>query len=217
MIKGKNLIEFVAKDGKAEYSLTFFTQNVNLFTVDYVCSTYTNVMFITATRIDLETDENGEPYKMMDYTVIFNGLPTPKNLLRVCDKDVEAAKKIIEVLKRKDVFELAAEYWNFDKEEWEDELDDVLLHYKERVSGIKCTPNVYTAQGLMDVYSKEGYDFKVGVKKYLNGDYSNNGSSVELYTIDSIWNPKFYITIKSKDGGVISDSEIKSHVEILYK
>lgn len=134
MIKGKNLIEFVAKDGKAEYSLTFFTQNVNLFTVDYVCSTHTNVMFITATRIDLETDENGEPYKMMDYTVIFNGLPTPKNLLRVCEKDIEAAKKIIEVLKRKDVFELAAEYWNFDKEEWEDELDDVLFHYKERVS-----------------------------------------------------------------------------------
>ena len=217
MIKGKNLIEFVAKDGKTEYSLTFFTQNVNLFTVDYVCSTYTNVMFITATRIDLETDENGEPYKMMDYTVIFNGLPTPKNLLKVCEKDVEAANKIIEVLKRKDVFELAAEYWNFDKEEWEDELDDVLFHYKESVSGIKCTPNVDTVQGLMDVYSKKGYGFKVGVKKYLNGDYSNNGSAVELYTIDSNWNPKFYITIKSKDGEVISDSEIKSHVEILYK
>lgn len=217
MVKGKNLIEFVAKDGKAEYSLTFFTQNVNLFTVDYVCTTHTNVMFITATRIDLETDENGEPYKMMDYTVIFNGLPTKKNLLKVCEKDVEAAKKIIEVLKRKDVFELAAEYWNFDKEEWEDELDDVLLHYKESVSDIKCTPNVDTVQGLMDVYSKKGYDFKVGVKKYLNGDYSNNGSAVELYTIDSNWNPKFYITIQSKDGGVISDSEIKSHVEILYE
>ena len=217
MIKGKNLIEFVAKDGKAEYSLTFFTKNVNLFTVDYVCTTHTNVMFITATRIDLETDENGEPYKMMDYTVIFNGLPTKKNLLKVCEKDVEAAKKIIEVLKRKDVFELAAEYWNFDKEEWEDELDDVLLHYKESVSDIKCTPNVDTVQGLMDVYRKKGYDFKVGVKKYLNGDYSNNGSAVELYTIDSNWNPKFYITIQSKDGGVINDSEIKSHVEILYE
>ena len=217
MIKGKNLIEFVAKDGKAEYSLTFFTQNVNLFTVDYVCSTHTNVMFITATRIDLETDENGEPYKMMDYTVIFNGLPTKKNFLKLCEKDVEAAKKIIEVLKRKDVFELAAKYWNFDKEEWEDELDDVLFHYKESVSDIKCTPNVDTVQGLMDVYSKKGYDFKVGVKKYLNGDYSNNGSAVELYTIYSDWNPKLYITIQNKDGGVISDSEIKSHVEILYK
>lgn len=217
MIKGKNLIEFVAKDGKAEYCITFFTQNVNLFTVDYVCSTYTNVMFITATRVDLETDENGELYKIMDYTTIFNGLPTPKNLLRVCEKDVDAAKKIIEVLKRKDVFELAAEYWNFDKEEWEDELDDVLFHYKERVSDIKCTQNVDTVQGLMDVYSKKGYDFKVGVKKYLNGDYSNNGSAVELYKIDSDWNPKFFITIQSKDGKVISDSEIKSHVEILYE
>ena len=134
MIKGKNLIEFVTKDGKAEYSITFFTQNVNLFTVDYVCTTETNVMFITATRVDLETDENGEPYKIMDYTVIFNGLPTPKNLLRVCEKDVEAAKKIIEVLKRKDAVKYAIKYWNFDKEEWEDELDDVLFQYKERVS-----------------------------------------------------------------------------------
>ena len=213
----KNLIEFVAKDGKAEYSLNLFTHRVNLFTLDYVCTTHTNVMFITATKIDLETDENGEPYKMMDYTVIFNGLPTPKNLLRVCEKDVEAAKKIIEVLKREDVFELTAEYWNFDKEEWEDELDDVLFHYKESVSDIKCTPNVDTVKGLMDVYSKKGYNFKVGAKKYLNGDYSNNGSAVELYTIDSDWKPKFYITIHSKDGGVISDSEIKSHIEIFYE
>ena len=174
-------------------------------------------MFITATRIDLETDKNGEPYKMMDYTTIFNGLPTPKNLLKVCEDDTDSAKSIIEVLKREDVFKFAAKYWNFGKEEWEDELDDVLFHYKERVSDIKCTPNVDTVQGLMDVYSKKGYDFKVGVKKYLNGDYSNNGSAVELYTIDSDWNPKFYITIQSKDGEVISDSEIKSHVEILYE
>lgn len=88
---------------------------------------------------------------------------------------------------------------------------------KESVSEIKCKPNVDTVQGLMDVYSKKGYDFKVGAKKYLNGDYSNNGSAVELYTIDSDWNPKFFITIQSKDGGVISDSEIKSHIEIFYK
>ena len=130
----KNLIEFVAKDGKAEYSINLFMHNVNLFTVGYVCTTQTNVMFITATRIDLETDENGEPYKMMDYTTIFNGLPTPKNLLKVCEKDVEAAKEIIEVLKREDVFEFAAEYWNFDKEEWEDELDDSLALYLEKVN-----------------------------------------------------------------------------------
>ena len=202
--------EFVAKNDKAEFS-------INLFTLDEVGITNSNVMFITATRIDLETDENGEPYKMMDYTTIFNGLPTPKNLLKVCEDDTDSAKSIIEVLKREDVFKFAAEYWNFDKEEWEDELDDVLFRYKNRVSDIKCTQNVYTVQGLMDVYSKKGYDFKVGVKKYLNGDYSNNGSAVELYKIDSDWNPKFFITIQSKNGEVISDSEIKSHVEILYK
>lgn len=191
----KNLISYF--NGEIEYSLNLHvikTQRKN------------NVMFITATKVD-----NG-----MDYTVIYNGLPTPKNLLKVCEKDVEAAQFIIKTLKE-DALSYAKRYWNFDKEEWEDELDDVLFHYKESVSDIKCTPNVYTEQGLMDVYSKKGYDFKVGVKKYLNGDYSNNGSAVELYKMDSIWNPKFYITIQSKDGGVISDSEIKSHVEILYK
>lgn len=134
MVKFKNLIEFVTEDGKAEYSLDLCTHSVNLYTVDYVSTTSTDVMFITATKIDLETDENGEPYKTMDYTTIFNGLPTPKNLLRVCEKDVEAAKKIIEVLKRKDVYELAAEYWNFDKDEWEDELDNSLAHYMEKVN-----------------------------------------------------------------------------------
>ena len=206
----KRNYEFVAKNDKAVFS-------INLFILGGVGITKSNVMFITATRIDLETDENGEPYKMMDYTTIFNGLPTPKNLLKVCEDDTDSAKRIIEVLKGEDVFKFAAEYWNFDKEEWEDEHDDVLFHYKERVSDIKCTQNVDTVQGLMDVYSKKGYDFKVGVKKYLNGDYSNNGSAVELYKIDSDWNPKFFITIQSKDGEVISDSEIKSHVEILYK
>ena len=191
----KNLISYF--NGEVEYSLNLHvikTQRKN------------NVMFITATKVD-----NG-----MDYTVIINGLPTKNNLLKVCEKDVEAARFIIKTLKE-DALSYAKRYWNFDKEEWEDELDDVLFHYKESVSDIKCTPNVDTIQGLMDVYSKKGYDFKVGAKKYLNGDYSNNGSSVELYTIDSDWNPKFYITIQSKDGGVISDSEIKSHVEILYK
>ena len=191
----KNLISYF--NGEVEYSLNLHvikTQRKN------------NVMFITATKVD-----NG-----MDYTVIFNGLPTPKNLLKVCEKDVEAARFIIKTLKE-DALSYAKRYWNFDKEEWEDELDDVLFHYKESVSDIKCTPNVDTVQGLMDVYSKKGYNFKVGAKKYLNGDYSNNGSAVELYTIDSDWNPKFFITIQSKNGEVISDSEIKSHVEILYK
>lgn len=122
-----NLIEFVAKNGKAEY-------NLNLFTLDEVGTTNTNVMFITATRIDLERDENGEPYKMMDYTTIFNGLPTPKNLLRVCEDDTDSANEIIEVLKGEDVFELAAEYWNFDKDEWEDELDNSFNAYLEKIN-----------------------------------------------------------------------------------
>ena len=191
----KNLISYF--NGEVEYSVNLHlikTQRKN------------KVMFITATKVD-----NG-----MDYTVIFNGLPTPKNLVKVCEKDVEAAQFIIKTLKE-DAVKYAIKYWNFDKDEWETNLDDVLFHYKESVSEIKCTPNVDTVQGLMDVYSKKGYDFKVGAKKYLNGDYSNNGSAVELYTIDSDWNPKFYITIQSKDGGVISDSEIKSHIEIFYK
>ena len=119
MIFKKNY-EFVAKNDKAEFSIK-------------LCITNSNVMFITATRIYLETDENGEPYKIMDYTTIFNGLPTPKNLLKVCEDDTDSAKRIIEVLKREDVFKFAAEYWNFAKEEWEDELDDVLFHYKEKV------------------------------------------------------------------------------------
>ena len=191
----KNLISYF--NGEVEYSVNLHiikTQRKN------------KVMFITATKVD-----NG-----MDYTVIFNGLPTPKNLVKVCEKDVEAAQFIIKTLKE-DAVKYAIKYWNFDKDEWETNLDDVLFHYKESVSEIKCTPNVDTVQGLMDVYSKKGYDFKVGAKKYLNGDYSNNGSAVELYTIDSDWNPKFYITIHSKDGGVISDSEIKSHIEIFYE
>lgn len=191
----KNLISYF--NGEVEYSV-----NLHLIKTERK----NNVMFITVTKVD-----DG-----MDYTVIFNGLPTPKNLLKVCEKDVEAAQFIIKTLKE-DALSYAKRYWNFDKDEWEDNLDDVLFHYKESVGEIKCTPNVDTVQGLMDVYSKKGYDFKVGAKKYLNGDYSNNGSAVELYTIDSDWNPKFYITIQSKDGGVISDSEIKSHIEIFYK
>ena len=119
--------EFVAKNDKAEFS-------INLFTIDEVGITKSNVMFITVTRIDLETDENGEPYKMMDYTTIFNGLPTPKNLLKVCEDDTDSAKRIIEVLKREDVFKFAAEYWNFDIDEWEDELDNSLAHYLEKVN-----------------------------------------------------------------------------------
>jgi len=109
----KNLISYF--NGEVEYSVNLHvikTQRKN------------NVMFITVTKVD-----NG-----MDYTVIFNGLPTPKNLLKVCEDDTDSAKRIIEVLKGEDVFKFAAEYWNFDKEEWEDELDNSLAHYLEKVN-----------------------------------------------------------------------------------
>lgn len=77
--------------------------------------------------------------------------------------------------------------------------------------------NVDTVEGLMDVYHKKGSDLSVGAKKYLNGDYSNNGTEVELYTIGSDWKPKFFIRISSKDGEEITDDVIKSHVEIFYE
>jgi glutaredoxin len=68
----------------------------------------------------------------------------------------------------------------------------------------------------MDVYTKKGCDVKVGAKKYLNGDYSKNGSEIELYTIDEGCDPEFYIRISSKDGSEITDDIIKSHVQIFY-
>lgn len=81
---------------------------------------------------------------------------------------------------------------------------------------IVVKPTVDTVNGLMDVYSKKGNDISVGVKKYLNGDYSNNGNEVEFYTIGSDWNPEFYIRISSKNGEEITDDVIMSHVEIFY-
>jgi len=109
----KNLISYF--NGEVEYS-------VNLHLIN--TQRKNKVMFITVTKVD-----NG-----MDYTVIFNGLPTPKNLQKVCEKDVEAAKFIIKTLKEEDVYELAAEYWNFEKSEWEDNLDDTLELYLEKVN-----------------------------------------------------------------------------------
>ena len=81
---------------------------------------------------------------------------------------------------------------------------------------IVVKPTVDTVNGLMDVYSKKGNDISVGVKKYLNGDYSNNGNEVEFYTIGSDWNPEFFIRISSKNGEEITDDVIMSHVEIFY-
>ena len=108
----KNLISYY--NGEVEYSVNLHvikTQRKN------------KVMFITVTKVDTSSD----------YTVIFNGLPTPKNLAKVCEQDVEAARFIIKSLKE-DALSYVQKYWNFDKDEWEDELDDVLFHYIERVS-----------------------------------------------------------------------------------
>ena len=108
----KNLISYF--NGEVEYSVNLHvikTQRKN------------NVMFITVTKVD-----NG-----MDYTVIFNGLPTPKNLLKVCEQDAEAARFIIKTLKE-DALSYAKRYWNFDKSEWEDELDNSLEHYMEKLN-----------------------------------------------------------------------------------
>jgi hypothetical protein len=82
--------------------------------------------------------------------------------------------------------------------------------------GIEVISNVDTVAGLMDVYTKKGCDVKVGAKKYFNGDYSKNGSKIELYTIDSDWYLKFFTKISSKDGSEITDDIIKSHVQIFY-
>lgn len=190
----KNLINFI---GVAEYSVNLHTMKMGLSGEE--------VMFITVTTL-----MDGS-----DYTVVLNGLPMPKQLNKMCGKDVDAAKLIIKTLKD-DVVKYAIKYWNFDKDEWTDNLDKVLEQYEESVGNIVVNSNVDTVEGLMDVYTKKGCDVKVGAKKYLNGDYSKNGSEIELYTIDEGCDPEFYIRISSKDGSEITDDIIKSHVKIFY-
>lgn len=190
----KNLINFI---GVAEYSVNLHTMKMGLSGEE--------VMYITVTTL-----MDGS-----DYTVVLNGLPMPKQLNKMCGKDVDAAKLIIKTLKE-DAVKYAIKYWNFDKDEWTSNLDKVLEQYEESVGNIVVNSNVDTVEGLMDVYTKKGCDVKVGAKKYLNGDYSKNGSEIELYTIDDDWNPKFYIRISSKDGSEITDDIIKSHVKIFY-
>lgn len=99
------------------------------------------------------------------------------------------------------------------QEDW-DEYDGEFGYYCQCYfdRDFVVSPNVDTDEGLMDIYHKEGYDFSVGVKKYLN-----NGKKVEFYTIDSDWKPKFFIGVSSKDGSVITDDIIKSHVEIFFE
>ena len=110
----KNLISYY--NGEDEYS-------VNLHVIK--TQRKTKVMFITVTKVD-----NG-----MDYTVIFNGLPTVKDLQNACQRDEEAAKFIIKALKEEDVKEYAKKYWNFiDEDEWEDNLDNSLALYIEKLN-----------------------------------------------------------------------------------
>lgn len=103
------------------------------------------------------------------------------------------------------------------QEDW-DEYDGEFGYYCECYfeDEIVVQSDVDTTEGLMDVYYKKGSDVSVGVKKYLNGDYSNNGNEVEFYTIGSDWNPEFYIRISSKGGEEITDEVIKSHIKIFY-
>ena len=105
----KNLINFM---GVAEYSVNLHTMKMGLSGEE--------VMFITVTTL-----MDGS-----DYTVVLNGMPMPKQLKKICGKDVEAAKLIIKTLKE-DVVKYAIKYWNFDKDEWEMNLDLVLKQYKE--------------------------------------------------------------------------------------
>ena len=59
------------------------------------------------------------------------------------------------------------------------------------------------------VYSKEGFDFSVGVRQ-------TSPSSVDFFTIDDGEEPKYFITITDKNGGDITDDVILSHVEIFF-
>ena len=103
----KNLISY---NGNAEYSVDLHLQEMRF--------SREKVMFITVTTL----------MDGMDYTVVFNGLPMPKQLNKACGRDKEAAQFIIKTLKE-DVVKYAIKYWNFDKEEWENELEKSFNHY----------------------------------------------------------------------------------------
>lgn len=105
----KNLISFL---GAAEYSVDLHLMKMGLSGEE--------VMFITVTTL----------LDGSDYTVVLNGLPMPKQLNKMCGKDAEAAKLIIKTLKD-DVVKYAIKYWNFDKDEWTSNLDNVLETYLE--------------------------------------------------------------------------------------
>jgi hypothetical protein len=105
----KNLMSYLSS---AEYSVDLHLMKMGLSGEE--------VMFITVTTL-----MDGS-----DYTVIFNGLPLPKYIKKACGKDAEAAKFIIKTLKD-DAAKYAIKYWNFDKDEWASNLDNVLKTYLE--------------------------------------------------------------------------------------
>ena len=111
-----NIDNFLATNSNKEFSIDIHFKTMG--------QSDTEVMYITITAVELDTEQ--------DYTVILNGLPTPKNIKKICDNDVEAAEEIIKDLKRLAVGE-ARKYWNFDKDEWEMNLDLVLKRYKESI------------------------------------------------------------------------------------
>lgn len=109
----KNLISY---NGNAEYSVDLHLQEMKL--------SKEKVMFITVTTL----------MDGMDYTVVFNGLPMPKQLNKACGRDKEAAQFILKTLKE-DAVKYAIKYWNFDKEEWENELEKSFNHYLKMTFG----------------------------------------------------------------------------------
>ena len=112
-----NLTDFVAKDSQVEYSV-----DMHFKTLDHSDK---DVMYITITRVELDSEQ--------DYTVILNGLPMPKTVKRICNKDASTAEFIINVVLKKVALEEVMNYWNFDKDEWEMNLDLVLKQYKESI------------------------------------------------------------------------------------
>ena len=111
-----NISNFISSNGNKEFSMDIHSKTMKHIDKE--------VMYITITEVDLDSEQ--------DYTVILNGLPTPKNIKRICGNDVDAAEEIVNDLKKLAVDE-ACEYWNFNKDEWEYNLDDVLKHYKESI------------------------------------------------------------------------------------
>ena len=109
----KNLISY---RGNGEYSVDLHLSEMRL--------SREKVMFITVTTL----------MDGMDYTVVFNGIPMPKQLNKAFGRDKEATQLIIKTLKE-DAVKYAINYWNFVKEEWEDELDNTFNNYLKTTFG----------------------------------------------------------------------------------